>query len=498
MNGFAAALLVLSLKGALVAALVALVVAAGGGRLPPALRHGLWLLVFLRLLVPVAPASPTSLLALSPAEGGLLPGLSTDLLGLTLAGGAEAAAAAASSGHAAPPSWPAVILAFWGAGFAILIVRRLAGAYRLRRLLRTARPVTEGPAVRLVAKARRALGVRRPVHLVETRTEGPAVTGILRPRIVLPRDLLRSLSEEELRHVLLHELAHVRRLDGAVRAAAGLVAAAHWFNPFAWYALRRLDVECEAACDAAVLARLGGDEGDRRAAYGRTLIDVAARPRHDLHPLGAGILALSHHRNLERRVLMIARYRTTSLRTALVCLLLFAAVAAVSLTDAPLEAGPRQTTTPAPAADGKGDPAEAEHSKETLTRLRNAGTAMFQWVNDAADGRDWPQGGYEDEQGRMTWTRCPAISHQELEALLVPDYIGELPEADAWGHSLEFCLARPATLNEPYAAGVRSPGRDGAFEGTAYEAGAFPVTDLDRDTVWIDGYFITWPSAEVQ
>lgn len=47
-------------------------------------------------------------------------------------------------------------------------------------------------------------------------------------------------------------------------------------------------------------------------------------------------------------------------------------------------------------------------------------------------------------------------------------------------------------------AGVRSPGRDGVFEGTTYAAGAYPVSDLDRDVVWIDGYFVTWPSKKAE
>jgi len=321
------------------------------------------------------------------------------------------------------------------------------------------------------------------------------VAGWLRPRIVLPRGLAGSLDDEALRHVLLHELAHVKRLDGLAQALAGLVAAVHWFNPLAWYALRRLEAECETACDAAVLARL---PRRRRAGYGHTLIEVAARPRPASDPLGAPVLGLSRHRNLKRRILMIARYRPTSLRRAMAGAVVFAALAAVTLTDAPAAAGPA-----APAEGAALDPADATRAGETLDRVRETGVAMYHWLQDRAVAQE---GAGDDDAGddasdRAEWGRCPKIAHAELAALLVPDYIPELPATDLWGHPLEFCLERsptPPGEHLKYQAGVRSPGRDGAFEGTSYAAGAFPLDEPDHDVVWIDGFFVTWPSKEAE
>lgn len=499
MSGFLAGLLVLSAKGALVAALVALVLVAGGRRLPPALRHGLWLLVFVRLALPALPASPASLFARAPSEGGLLPALDPRLVAGAVAPAAATAGGAAAGGPAVP--WAGAAAAAWLLVVALLLGRRLAATLRLRRRLRRARPVTDERALRLLEVARRALRLESGVALLESdRLEGPAVAGWLRPRIVLPRGLAGSLDDEALRHVLLHELAHVKRLDGPAQAVASLVAAVHWFNPLAWYALHRLEAECETACDAAVLARL---PRRRRAGYGHTLIEVAARPRPASVSLGAPVLGLSRHRNLKRRILMIARYRPTSLRRALAGAVLFAALAAVTLTDAPAAAGPQAEATPAPApAEGRPalDPAEVARARESLDRVREAGSAMFFWVEDAAAGQEWPEAGYrgEDGQERIVWDRCPTIGHAELESLLVPDYIAELPATDAWGHPLEFCLERPPTLQDRYAAGVRSPGRDGAFEGDVYPMGAFPADAFDRDLLWVDGYFMAWPSRDAE
>ena len=497
MSGFLAGLLTLSAKGAMVAALVALVLAACGGRLPPALRHGLWLLVFVRLALPAVPASPASLFARGPSEGGLLLALDP-----RLAAGAVAPTAAGGEAAAAPSfPWAGAAIALWLLVLAVLLGRRAVATICLRRRLRRARPVTEERALRLLEGARRALGLEPGVALLESdRLEGPAVAGWLRPRIVLPRGLAGSLDDEALRHVFLHELAHVKRLDGPAQAVAGLVAAVHWFNPLAWYALRRLEAECETACDAAVLARL---PRRRWAGYGHTLIEVAARPRPAVDTVGTPVLGLSRHRDLKRRILMIARYRPTSLRRALAGAFLFAALAAVTLTDAPAAAGPQADAAPAPApAAGSPalDPAEVARARESLDRVREAGSAMFFWVEDNAEGQEWPETGYRDEDGRerVAWDRCPVIEHAELEALLVPSYIDELPATDAWGHPLEFCLERPPTLQDRYAAGVRSPGRDGVFEGDVYPMGAFSAEAFDRDLLWVDGYFMAWPSRDAE
>jgi len=500
MSAFLTGLLALSFKGALVAVLVTLVLGVGGRRLPPAFRHGLLLLVVLRLLLPVAPTSPASLAFLTPSEGHLLPGLNPEPAAPRPPGEAPAPVVTrAAEGGAIAPGWGAVGVAVWLLVFGALLTRRLTASVRLRRCLQRARPVTDARARQLLDDARRSLGIHRTVELLEVdRLDGPAVVGWLRPRVVLPSGLVQQLDGEALRHVLCHEVAHVRRLDGPLRSLAGLAAAAHWFNPLVWLTLRRLDAECETACDATVLARL---PERLRAGYGRTLIEIAARPRldpnADWNPGGVPVLGLSRKQHLKRRVLMISRYRPTSPRRILAWALLFAALAVVALTDAPATARPRPASPSATSAVTAPKPDDNARVKETMQQIRDAGTAMFSWVTDAVSPEDKARPTATTPED-YDWSRCPAISHDELAALLVPHYIKELPSTDAWGRPLEFCLDRKPTTSHHLVAGIRSSGRDGSFEGTVYQPGAFPAQDTDRDLVWIDGYFITWPSRDAQ
>ena len=85
-------------------------------------------------------------------------------------------------------------------------------------------------------------------------------------------------SEERLRVVISHELAHVRRGDWGTQLAAELLRAVFWFNPLVWIACRRLRAESELACDDEVLN--GGVEGVDYAGHLLDLARVLNSPRH--------------------------------------------------------------------------------------------------------------------------------------------------------------------------------------------------------------------------
>ena len=83
----------------------------------------------------------------------------------------------------------------------------------------------------------------------------PGAWGWLRGCILLPDGLSMQLNAAELEAVLSHEIAHVRRRDNLIAAAAHAITSVFWFHPLVWWIERRMLVEREAACDEMVLAR---------------------------------------------------------------------------------------------------------------------------------------------------------------------------------------------------------------------------------------------------
>lgn len=138
--------------------------------------------------------------------------------------------------------WRMAIVVAWLAGVALLL---LFASWRQARFLRRMR---NAQRTELDAPGGIAVIVRAP----DAHT-GPALVGAWRPRLVLPCDFEERYDAHERALILAHEAMHARRRDGLIGAIATALHALFWFNPLAWWALRRLRRDQELACDAAVL-----------------------------------------------------------------------------------------------------------------------------------------------------------------------------------------------------------------------------------------------------
>lgn len=402
MSGFMGGLANWSVQVAVLAALVLLVHWAAGRRLAARWRHAMWLLVLARLAMPVAPPAPWGLAGISRELdlGRLLPAAAVSwraARGQPAAGNeatppaaAPAGATAArdagepapatpliSAGPAAGPAhpqdpaaspWPpmpfgAQIALFalaggWAAGAAAhlawLVVTNLLFHRRLARLRPPAGPELED----LIQRCRREMGYRGPLEvLVTDAVDIPALFGPFRPRLLLPRGLLDRLSVEDARHVLRHELAHLKRRDVLVDWLAAILAVPHWFNPLVWVVRRRMRQDRELACDEMVLrSRRGADAR----AYGEAMIRLLEGLSRPARPTGVVAVA-EGTAQVERRIRMIARFSTDRRGASLAGIALMLLLGAVGLTDGVGDPGAKAASTaaPPPPAMKAGEPTRA-------------------------------------------------------------------------------------------------------------------------------------------
>ncbi len=160
----------------------------------------------------------------------------------------------------AAPRWTArsVLLMGW-AGVVLALLARLIGAHlAMDRLVRRC-PVVDPDALGIDASGlANRCGLKRPVPMVAVPGLGsPAVWGFVRPRVLVPPDLADGMTSEGLRWVILHELVHVRRRDAWIGLFQRLVQIAYFFHPAAWIANRAIDAHREFACDDAATALAG-------------------------------------------------------------------------------------------------------------------------------------------------------------------------------------------------------------------------------------------------
>ena len=160
--------------------------------------------------------------------------------------------------EAATFDWQAVVSALWLVGALMAF-----GLFALRqaRFVRALGPLT--PWVR---DSRVLIG--------RGYDGGPLVVGLLRPRIVLPADFETRFEGEARALVLAHEQVHVARGDAFINGFSVALQSLAWFNPLVHIAVRRLRVDQEIACDAAVLSR----RPQSSRLYAETLIGALAAP----------------------------------------------------------------------------------------------------------------------------------------------------------------------------------------------------------------------------
>jgi beta-lactamase regulating signal transducer with metallopeptidase domain len=170
-------------------------------------------------------------------------------------------------------SWAVHIVLVWAAIALAGLARVALATWQVHRLRAESAAVEwkllSPELMALIEEFRRA----RPLSLlVSRRLDVPTAIGFFKPSIVLPEWLLKETPAEELKYIVLHEMAHLRRRDDWTNLAQQIVKALLFFLPSVWWIERKLSLEREMACDDAVLAQSGTPRG-----YAECLAHVAER-----------------------------------------------------------------------------------------------------------------------------------------------------------------------------------------------------------------------------
>ncbi len=151
----------------------------------------------------------------------------------------------------------ALLMGLWAIGTITLLLHGGIGWYRLRRRVRESIPEETpwGWIYRCDA------------------IKGPFVLGLFRSRLYAPV----TLPKAELRYVVAHEQAHIRRGDPWYKWFAYLLLTVYWFQPLCWLAFRLLCRDLELACDERVMKTLGDSAEAEKKAYSSSMLGCAAR-----------------------------------------------------------------------------------------------------------------------------------------------------------------------------------------------------------------------------
>ncbi len=148
----------------------------------------------------------------------------------------------------------------WLAGIIAMLAYVVVSFVRLRIRLRTAVRLEEGADVK--------------VWMSDAITE-PFVLGIIRPSIYVPS----AIEEGDLKCVLCHEQAHVRRGDYLWKPLGFLILCVYWFHPLCWISYLLFCRDVEMACDEKATK---GFDMEERKRYCQALLNLGQGKKNSL------------------------------------------------------------------------------------------------------------------------------------------------------------------------------------------------------------------------
>jgi beta-lactamase regulating signal transducer with metallopeptidase domain len=192
-----------------------------------------------------------------------------------------------------------LMFTIWLLGALVMTARLLMSCIRLRRIRDGAPPVRPAD---LVYSENEALMTGKISLRLSPDIRSPLLTGVFRPVILLPADIVAWTTPAERAAIIQHELAHVARRDPFVNLFQSALQVIFFFHPLVRYACRQMSLEREMACDDSVISL-----GASAATYAESILKVAERSvSADLAFNGRHQLAfISHKQILKRRIEMI-------------------------------------------------------------------------------------------------------------------------------------------------------------------------------------------------
>ena len=309
-------------------------------RYGPQVRYGLWLAASAKFLVPFSILSTAGSWFGRRAELPIAAPVSFTIQQVNEPFTVDLLPSPASANAATHPiEW--VSMAVWGIwvfGSLCIVIRWVRGMRQIRTALHDASPLE--PAA------------EAPV-MVSAAILEPSVVGVFRPVLLLPEGIDAHLTPLQLKSVLLHEIAHVRRRDNLTGLIHSAVEVLFWFHPLVWWMGARLSDERERACDEEVL-RSGIDAE----AYADGILRVCELYLKSPLPFVTGVTGSNLKKRIETIMIRRIAPRLNFARKTVLAVAGFVALAspfAIGIVSVPILTAQQTTAVWTPASDAPKD-----------------------------------------------------------------------------------------------------------------------------------------------
>ncbi|SFC37313.1 M56 family metallopeptidase [Clostridium uliginosum] len=222
-----------------------------------------------------------------------------------------------------------IVSIIWIIGLFILISTFLLFIFNFKRKIKHVQLHTYPEIQLLMNECRYKANITSKIPIfIYDGFKSPCILGILKPKIYIPEYVLKINDNTQISHILLHELMHYKRKDLVYNFLGIIALSIHWFNPLVWIAISKMKIYREYACDACVLEILGEKECIE---YGMTLINFS-KMFSNKKQYSQLAICFETNSQIKRRIKMIKKFKQGSYKISAMSLLCCAVAATVVLT----------------------------------------------------------------------------------------------------------------------------------------------------------------------
>lgn len=304
----------MSMSAGMLVASIILIRTIALNKLPKTMFLILWSIVLLRLLIPVS--IPSRFSVYNYLENVVDKKIDNEIANINESsnGYAPLADQTIIKANSSIP-WLTIV---WIVGMSTVMIYFIINYIKSFNKLRFALPVCGNKFIDEWLKSHKL--IRRIRILYSDRISTPIATGIIRPRIILPK-FINMEDELLLKHVLMHEYCHIKRNDILWKLISAAVLCIYWFNPFVWVMFILACRDLELTCDEMVIRRLGSLA---KASYAYSLISMSEK-QSKLIPLHIGF----GQNAAKERIVSVMKYKKTSFISIILAVSLIIGIPAV-------------------------------------------------------------------------------------------------------------------------------------------------------------------------
>lgn len=240
----------MSISGAIMILLIAVLRAFLIDKLPKKTFFIMWITALLRLLVPFSYRYTVSANMVSTPTETVPAEVITNAVQLT--------------GDAVQAPKVPIWLIIWLVGAALMTLYFVISYTKHSRYFMSSSPVQ----TEFISSWLQDHRLKRRIEICTGNVSSPMTCGVFRPIILLPK---HNMDENTLKYVLKHEYIHIKRFDNLTKLIMTAALCLHWFNPFVWMMYVLMNRDIELLCDEAVIRSYGEDS---RSSYAKLLINM--------------------------------------------------------------------------------------------------------------------------------------------------------------------------------------------------------------------------------